>query len=186
MEMQMLYVQYPKQPSWSLGWILQRPLVISLASSFFLGSSFSCPIVFCRQLCHFTSPLLLVIRTTVPNLVLRHLVPKLSLQHLTDLPIRSFDSSNPSCSPPIFWKYSFITPLLCAKPYRDTSKYSVQELPSSQAPVAHAYNPSYSGGRDQKDRSLKPARADSWKDPISKLPNAEKGWWSGSSGRMPA
>jgi hypothetical protein len=30
-----------------------------------------------------------------------------------------------------------------------------------QVPVAHAYNPSYEGGRDQEDHGLKPARANS-------------------------
>jgi hypothetical protein len=34
--------------------------------------------------------------------------------------------------------------------------------------VAHAYNPSYSGGRDQADHGLKPAQANSSQDPISK------------------
>jgi hypothetical protein len=34
--------------------------------------------------------------------------------------------------------------------------------------VAHACNPSYSGSRDQKDLSLKPAQANSSQDPISK------------------
>jgi hypothetical protein len=29
--------------------------------------------------------------------------------------------------------------------------------------VAHTYNPSYSGGRDQEDNGLKPAQAKSWK-----------------------
>jgi hypothetical protein len=33
---------------------------------------------------------------------------------------------------------------------------------------AHACNPSYSGGRDQEDHSLKPARPNSSQDPISK------------------
>jgi hypothetical protein len=36
--------------------------------------------------------------------------------------------------------------------------------------VAHAYNPSYSGGRDQEDCSSKPAQANSLLDPISKKP----------------
>jgi hypothetical protein len=36
--------------------------------------------------------------------------------------------------------------------------------------VAHAYNPSYSGGRDQEDHGQKPAQADSFRDPISKKP----------------
>jgi hypothetical protein len=40
--------------------------------------------------------------------------------------------------------------------------------------VAHAYNPSYSGGRDQEDRSSKPAQANSLRDPISKMPNTKK------------
>jgi hypothetical protein len=33
--------------------------------------------------------------------------------------------------------------------------------------VAHAYNPSYLGGRNQEDRSSEPVQANSWKDPIS-------------------
>jgi hypothetical protein len=41
--------------------------------------------------------------------------------------------------------------------------------------VAHAYNPSYSGGRDQEDYSLKSGQANSVKDPISKIPNAKQG-----------
>jgi hypothetical protein len=38
-------------------------------------------------------------------------------------------------------------------------------------PVAHAYNPSYSGGRDQEDCGLKPVRANSSRDPILKKPS---------------
>jgi hypothetical protein len=49
-----------------------------------------------------------------------------------------------------------------------------------QAPVAHAYNPSYSGGRDQEDCSLKPVQANSSWDPILKKSITKKGWWSGS------
>jgi hypothetical protein len=41
--------------------------------------------------------------------------------------------------------------------------------------VAHACNPSYSGGRDQEDRSSKPAQANSSRDPISKKPITKKG-----------
>jgi hypothetical protein len=40
--------------------------------------------------------------------------------------------------------------------------------------VAHACNPSYSGGRDQEDCSLKPAWANSSRDPISKIPITKK------------
>jgi hypothetical protein len=39
------------------------------------------------------------------------------------------------------------------------------------------YNPSYSGGRDQEDHGLKPALANSSRDPISKIPNTVRHWW---------
>jgi hypothetical protein len=40
--------------------------------------------------------------------------------------------------------------------------------------VAHACNPSYSGGRDQEDYSLKPAWANSLRDPISKISTTKR------------
>jgi hypothetical protein len=40
--------------------------------------------------------------------------------------------------------------------------------------VAHAYNSSYLGGRDQED-DLKPARANNPQDPLSKIFSTEKG-----------
>jgi hypothetical protein len=40
--------------------------------------------------------------------------------------------------------------------------------------VAHSYNPSYSGGRDQEDCGLKLAQANSLRDPISKIPNTKR------------
>jgi hypothetical protein len=40
--------------------------------------------------------------------------------------------------------------------------------------VAHACNPSYSGGRDQEDHGLKAAWANSLRDPISKKPITKK------------
>jgi hypothetical protein len=49
--------------------------------------------------------------------------------------------------------------------------------------VAHAYYPSYSGGRDQEDLGLKPAWANSLQDPISKKPIIKKDLWSSSSGK---
>jgi hypothetical protein len=42
-------------------------------------------------------------------------------------------------------------------------------------PVAHALNPSSSGGRDWEDCSLRPAQANSSQEPISKIPNTKKG-----------
>jgi hypothetical protein len=46
--------------------------------------------------------------------------------------------------------------------------------------VAHACNPSYSGGRDQEALSSKLAQANSSQDPLLKKPFTKKGWWSGS------
>jgi hypothetical protein len=43
------------------------------------------------------------------------------------------------------------------------------------APVAHAYNHNYSGGRDQEDQGSKPAQANSVQEPISKKPIPKKG-----------
>jgi hypothetical protein len=40
--------------------------------------------------------------------------------------------------------------------------------------MAHACNPSYSGGRDHKDRGLKPAQASSLWDPILKNPSQKR------------
>jgi hypothetical protein len=40
--------------------------------------------------------------------------------------------------------------------------------------VAHACNPSYSGGRDQKNHGSKPTRANSFGDPISKTSNTKR------------
>jgi hypothetical protein len=40
--------------------------------------------------------------------------------------------------------------------------------------VAHAYNPGYSGGRDQEDRCSKPVQANSLWDPILRIPNTKR------------
>jgi hypothetical protein len=54
----------------------------------------------------------------------------------------------------------------------------------NKSPVAHACIPSYSRGRDQENFSLKPARANSSRDPISKKnlkkSKKQKGGHSGS------
>jgi hypothetical protein len=49
--------------------------------------------------------------------------------------------------------------------------------------VAHTWNPSCSGGKDQEHCGSKPAWANSSWDPISKQPIIKKDWWSGSSCR---
>jgi hypothetical protein len=56
----------------------------------------------------------------------------------------------------------------------------------NQALVTHAYNPSYSQSKDEEDCGLKPDQANSPQDPISKITQPKKGWWSDSSGRAPA
>jgi hypothetical protein len=54
----------------------------------------------------------------------------------------------------------------------------------SQTPVAHTYNPSYSGGRDQEDSSLKPTQANSSQNTISKKSiTKKKSCWSDSTCR---
>jgi hypothetical protein len=49
--------------------------------------------------------------------------------------------------------------------------------------VAHVCNPSYSGGRDQEDRSSKPARANNSARPYLEKSFTKKGWWSDSRWR---
>jgi hypothetical protein len=41
--------------------------------------------------------------------------------------------------------------------------------------VAHIYNPSHSGGRDQEDQGIKPTKVNSLQDPILKNPSQERG-----------
>jgi hypothetical protein len=48
--------------------------------------------------------------------------------------------------------------------------------PYRPALVAHACNPNYSGGKDQEDCSLKPAKARPY---LEKNPSHKKGWQSG-------
>jgi hypothetical protein len=56
---------------------------------------------------------------------------------------------------------------------------SMPQFPSKagthQAMVAHAYNPSYSGGRDHEDYSSKPGWANSSRDPILKKTITKRG-----------
>jgi hypothetical protein len=59
-----------------------------------------------------------------------------------------------------------------------------KEVSYCWVPVAHAYNPSNSGGRDQEDHCSNPAQVNSSGDPISKKPITKKGWWSGSKCRL--
>jgi hypothetical protein len=40
-----------------------------------------------------------------------------------------------------------------------------RKVNTGQLPMAHTYNPNYSGGRDQEDRNSKPAQVNSSRDP---------------------
>jgi hypothetical protein len=53
---------------------------------------------------------------------------------------------------------------------------------AGQVPEAHTCNPNYSGGRDWEDHGSKPAQANT----LPAQASEKKGWWSGSSGRVPA
>jgi hypothetical protein len=80
------------------------------------------------------------------------------MELLTSIKVSKFSSSN---------NYETIP---FSKPYeqnlnlRLSSWMFIADL--SQAPVAHACNPSYSEGRDQEDHGWKPPRASSSQDPI--------------------
>jgi hypothetical protein len=50
----------------------------------------------------------------------------------------------------------------------------IKKIKNSLLPVAHTYNPSYLGGRDQEDRGLRPGQVNSLRNPISKIPNTRK------------
>jgi hypothetical protein len=100
-----------------------------------------------------------------------------------------------------FWFLMPVFSSLCRQPWR---RSSIQEgrrvlepvrrhpmLPCllkialfSRALVAHACNPTCSGGRDQEDRGSKPPRANSSRASILKISitkkKKKKGWWSGS------
>jgi hypothetical protein len=49
-------------------------------------------------------------------------------------------------------------------------------IKGSRVTVAHACEPSDSGGRDQEDRGSKPAQGNSLRDPVLKNASPKKGW----------
>jgi hypothetical protein len=59
----------------------------------------------------------------------------------------------------------------------------IKERHFSQALVVHAYNPSYSGGKDQEDPGSKLDPGKQFERPYLKKPITRKSWWSGSSGK---
>jgi hypothetical protein len=65
---------------------------------------------------------------------------------------------------------SFIVCCLIKKSLLELKTEFMQKQKLSWVPVVHTCNPSYSGGRDQEDHCLKPARQIVPQDPISKKP----------------
>jgi hypothetical protein len=55
------------------------------------------------------------------------------------------------------------------------NSFQIRRFSTSWELVAHACNPSYSGGRDHEDQGSKPALANSSRDLILKVPNTKKG-----------
>jgi hypothetical protein len=66
-----------------------------------------------------------------------------------------------------------------------TKSYGYSRREFSQAPVAHTCNPSYSGGRVRRWQFEARPRQIVCKTLSGKNPSQKKGWYSGSSGRMP-
>jgi hypothetical protein len=52
----------------------------------------------------------------------------------------------------------------------------LRQLEGAGARVAYTSNPSYFGDRDQEDHGLKPAQANSFREPILKNTHHTKGW----------
>jgi hypothetical protein len=66
--------------------------------------------------------------------------------------------------------------ILCSVAILNKQKCLFSKMEDNWALVVHAYNLSYSGGRDQKDCDLKPVQANSSRDPISNKPSQK---WAG-------
>jgi hypothetical protein len=61
--------------------------------------------------------------------------------------------------------------LLSTSPVSVTDIWGTSKVIPSQPPVAHTYNPRYSGDSDQEDHCLKPVWANSLQDPVLKNPS---------------
>jgi hypothetical protein len=70
----------------------------------------------------------------------------------------------------MFIEVLFIIAKLWNLPRCSSTDEWIKKMWSSQALVAHACNPGYSGGRDQEDHGLKPAWANSSQDSLSRKP----------------
>jgi hypothetical protein len=70
---------------------------------------------------------------------------------------------------------AILNPLPCPLPLLLINQQKPPFHLSCQAPGTHAYNPRYSGCRDQEDSHSRPALVNSSRDPILKLSNTKKG-----------
>jgi predicted amidophosphoribosyltransferase len=72
------------------------------------------------------------------------------------------------------WKLKTIQPVTVIPAFNSSmqeAEVGGLRVPDQARPVALAYNPSYSGGRDQEDRSLKQALTNSSRDHILQNPS---------------
>jgi hypothetical protein len=85
---------------------------------------------------------------------------------------------------PTFTSCSFLSEILQRNLYTwvpSSVKQGITKQFTSWAPVAHTYNPSYSGGRDQEYHGSKPPQKTVQEIlKKKKKPSQIKGWWSGS------
>jgi hypothetical protein len=84
------------------------------------------------------------------------------------------------------WFKVFLCRALFWLSYFDSVKVLTSRIHTSQAPVSHACNPSYSGGRHQEDWGSRPAWENSLRDPISKIAPTKRGQGRGPSARARA
>jgi hypothetical protein len=75
----------------------------------------------------------------------------------------------------VMWLHQRATDLSPVHPPEKWKWTNTIRCEDGQAPVAHACNPSYSGGRDQEDRGSRPPRKIVPRDPYSKKPFTKKG-----------
>jgi hypothetical protein len=87
----------------------------------------------------------------------------------------------------VLFKAFFLNPYLCLESVKESGLENLGTLVLNLknsipgwALVAHAYNPSCAGGRDQEACGSRPAQANSSRDPISKKPFIKKGLVEGS------
>jgi hypothetical protein len=70
---------------------------------------------------------------------------------------------------PVIFSTVYFTGNTTALWMSDSEITEPSKVKGSWAPVAHAYSPSYSGGRDQEDHRMKPVQANSSWDPFTKI-----------------